>query len=156
MTQIAQQMREKKLPMVEDLRDESDHETPTRLVIVPRSNRVDREALLLHLFATTDLERSARVNLNVIDLDRRPKVMDLRSLLRTWLEFRKQTVTRRLNHRLEAVNKRLHLLDGLLIAHANLDEVIRIIRNEDQPKPCLLYTSPSPRDRTRSRMPSSA
>ena len=138
MTQIAQQMREKKLPMVEDLRDESDHETPTRLVIVPRSNRVDREALLLHLFATTDLERSARVNLNVIDLDRRPKVMDLRSLLRTWLEFRKQTVTRRLNHRLEAVNKRLHLLDGLLTAHANLDEVIRIIRNEDEPKPVLM------------------
>ena len=138
MTQIAQQMREKKLPMVEDLRDESDHETPTRLVIVPRSNRVDREALLLHLFATTDLERSARVNLNVIDLDRRPKVMDLRSLLRAWLEFRKQTVTRRLNHRLEAVNKRLHLLDGLLTAHANLDEVIRIIRNEDEPKPVLM------------------
>ncbi|MCY4611993.1 MAG: DNA topoisomerase IV subunit A [Gammaproteobacteria bacterium] len=138
MTQIAQQMREKKLPMVEDLRDESDHETPTRLVIVPRSNRVDREALLLHLFATTDLERSARVNLNIIDLDRRPKVMDLRSLLRAWLEFRKQTVTRRLNHRLEAVNKRLHLLEGLLTAHANLDEVIRIIRNEDEPKPVLM------------------
>ncbi len=138
MTQIAQQMREKKLPMVEDLRDESDHETPTRLVIVPRSNRVDREALLLHLFATTDLERSARVNLNIIDLNRRPKVMDLRSLLRTWLEFRKQTVTRRLNHRLDAVNKRLHLLEGLLTAHANLDEVIRIIRNEDKPKPVLM------------------
>ena len=138
MTQIAQQMREKKLPMVEDLRDESDHETPTRLVIVPRSKRVDREALLLHLFATTDLERSARVNLNVIDLKRRPKVMDLRSLLRGWLEFRKQTVTRRLNHRLEAVNKRLHLLEGLLTAHANLDEVIRIIRNEDEPKPVLM------------------
>ena len=138
MTQIAQQMRDKKLPMVEDLRDESDHETPTRLVIVPRSNRVDREALLLHLFATTDLERSARVNLNVIGLDRRPKVMDLRSLLRAWLEFRKQTVTRRLKHRLEAVNKRLHLLEGLLTAHANLDEVIRIIRNEDEPKPVLM------------------
>ena len=138
MAQIAQQMREKKLPMVEDLRDESDHETPTRLVIVPRSNRVDRGALLLHLFATTDLERSARVNLNVIDLDRRPKVMDLRSLLRAWLEFRKQTVTRRLNHRLEAVDKRLHLLDGLLTAHAHLDEVIRIIRNEDEPKPVLM------------------
>jgi len=138
MTQIAQQMREKKLPMVEDLRDESDHETPTRLVIVPRSKRVDREALLLHLFATTDLERSARVNLNVIDLDRRPRVMDLRSLLRAWLEFRKQTVTRRLNHRLDAVNKRLHLLEGLLTAHANLDEVIRIIRNEDEPKPVLM------------------
>ncbi len=138
MTQIAQQMREKKLPMVEDLRDESDHETPIRLVIVPRSKRVDREALLLHLFATTDLERSARVNLNVIDLDRRPRVMDLRSLLRAWLEFRKQTVTRRLNHRLDAVNKRLHLLEGLLTAHANLDEVIRIIRNEDEPKPVLM------------------
>ena len=138
MTQIAQQMREKKLPMVEDLRDESDHETPTRLVIVPRSKRVDREALLLHLFATTDLERSARVNLNVIDLDRRPRVMDLRSLLRAWLEFRKQTVTRRLNHRLDAVNKRLHLLEGLLTAHANLDEVIRIIRNEDEPKSVLM------------------
>ena len=138
MTQIAQQMRDKKLPMVEDLRDESDHETPTRLVIVPRSNRMDRQALLLHLFATTDLERSARVNLNVIDLDRRPKVMDLRALLRAWLEFRKQTVTRRLNHRLEAVDKRLHLLDGLLTAHANLDEVIQIIRNEDEPKPVLM------------------
>ena len=138
MTQIAQQMREKKLPMVEDLRDESDHETPTRLVIVPRSKRVDREALLLHLFATTDLERSARVNLNVIDLDRRPRVMDLRTLLRAWLEFRKQTVTRRLTHRLEAVDRRLHLLEGLLTAHANLDEVIRIIRNEDEPKPVLM------------------
>ena len=138
MTQIAQQMQDKKLPMVEDLRDESDHETPTRLVIVPRSARVDRNALLLHLFATTDLERAARVNLNVIDLDRRPKVMDLRSLLRAWLEFRKQTVTRRLNHRLEAVDRRLHLLEGLLTAHANLDEVIRIIRNEDEPKPVLM------------------
>ena len=140
MTQIAQQMRDKKLPMVEDLRDESDHETPTRLVIVPRSNRVDREALLLHLFATTDLERSARVNLNVIGPDRRPKVMDLRSLLRAWLEFRMETVKRRLNCRLEAINKRLHLLDGLLIAHANLDEVIRIIRNEDKPKQVLMKT----------------
>lgn len=138
MTQIAQQMRDKKLPMVEDLRDESDHETPTRLVIVPRSKRVDREALLLHLFATTDLERSARVNLNVIDLDRRPRVMNLRNLLRAWLEFRKQTVTRRLQYRLEVVNKRLHLLDGLLTAHANLDEVIKIIRNEDEPKPVLM------------------
>ena len=138
MAQIAQQMREKKLPMVEDLRDESDHETPIRLVIVPRSTRVDREALLLHLFATTDLERSARVNLNVIDLNRRPRVMNLRNLLRAWLEFRKQTVTRRLNHRLETINKRLHLLDGLLIAHANIDEVIRIIRNENEPKPVLV------------------
>ena len=140
MTQIAQQMRDKKLPMVEDLRDESDHETPTRLVIVPRSNRVDRKALLLHLFATTDLERSARVNLNVIGPDRRPKVMDLRSLLRAWLEFRMETVKRRLNCRLEAINKRLHLLDGLLIAHAHLDEVIRIIRNEDKPKQVLMKT----------------
>ncbi len=136
--QIAQQMRDKKLPMVEDLRDESDHETPTRLVIVPRSNRVDREALRLHLFATTDLERSARVNLNVIGPDQRPKVMDLRALLREWLEFRKRTVKRRLACRLEIVRKRLHILDGLLAAHANLDEVIRIIREEDRPKPVLM------------------
>ena len=140
MTQIAQQMRDKKLPMVEDLRDESDHETPIRLVIVPRSNRVDREALLLHLYATTDLERSARINLNVIGLDRRPRVMNLRDLLRAWLEFRMETVTRRLQHRLDYINQRLHLLDGLLIAHTNLDEVIRIIRNEDEPKPVLMKT----------------
>ena len=140
MTQIAQQMRDKKLPMVEDLRDESDHETPTRLAIVPRSNRVDRKALLLHLFATTDLERSARVNINVIDLDRRPKIMDLRTLLRTWLEFRKQTVTRRLRFRLETIEKRLHLLEGLLTAHAHLDEVIHIIRNEDEPRRILMET----------------
>ena len=138
--QIAQQMRDKKLPMVEDLRDESDHETPTRLVIVPRSRRVDRQALLLHLFATTDLERSARVNLNVIDLKRRPRVMDLKTLLREWLEFRQETVRRRLACRLEAVRKRLHILDGLLAAHANLDEVIRIIRQEDLPKPVLMKT----------------
>ena len=140
MTQIAQQMRDKKLPMVEDLRDESDHETPIRLVIVPRSNRVDRDALLLHLYATTDLERSARINLNVIGLDRRPRVMNLRDLLRAWLDFRRATVTRRLQHRLDVINRRLHLLDGLLIAHANLDEVIRIIRNEDEPKPVLMKT----------------
>ncbi len=138
--QIAQQMRDKKLPMVEDLRDESDHETPTRLVIVPRSNRVDRDALLMHLFATTDLERSARVNLNVIGLNRRPKVMDLKTLLREWLEFRKTAVRRRLTCRLEAIRKRLHVLDGLLIAHANLDEIIRIIRTEDQPKSVLMKT----------------
>ncbi len=138
MAQIAQQMREKKLPLIEDLRDESDHETPTRLVIVPRSNRVDRQALLSHLFATTDLESSLRVNLNVIDLNRRPKVMGLRNILEQWLSFRKDTVTRRLKCRLEVIDKRLHLLDGLLIAHANLDEVIKIIREKDKPKPVLM------------------
>ena len=134
--QIAQQMRDKKLPMVEDLRDESDHETPTRLVIVPRSNRVDRDALLMHLFATTDLERSARVNLNVIGLNRRPKVMDLKTLLREWLEFRKTAVRRRLTCRLEAIRKRLHVLDGLLIAHANLDESFASSAPKINPNPC--------------------
>ena len=138
MAQIAKQMQDKKLPMVEDLRDESDHESPTRLVILPRRARVDRDALLMHLFATTDLERSARINLNIIDLKRRPRVMNLRDLLVEWLEFRKQTVKRRLAWRLSAIEKRLHLLIGLLIAHANLDKVIRIIRNEDKPKPVLM------------------
>ena len=136
--QIAQQVRDKKLPMVEDIRDESDHENPVRIVIVPRSNRVDREQLMTHLFATTDLERSYRVNLNVIDLDGRPKVMGLKALLSRWLEFRIGTVKRRLTHRLEKVNRRLHLLEGLLIVFLNLDEVIRIIRREDEPKPKLM------------------
>lgn len=136
--QIAQQMQAKKLPLVEDLRDESDHENPVRLVIVPRSNRVDVAALMSHLFATTDLERSYRVNLNVIGLDGRPQVKDLRSLLAEWLSFRRQTVTRRLQWRLDKVEQRLHLLDGLLIAFLNLDEVIRIIRSEDEPKPVLM------------------
>jgi topoisomerase-4 subunit A len=136
--QIAAQMQNKKLPMVEDLRDESDHENPTRLVIVPRSNRIDVEALMLHLFATTDLERSYRINLNIIGLDGRPQVKDLRTLLKEWLEFRTQTVTRRLEYRLGKVVDRLHLLEGLLIAFLNLDEVIRIIRAEDEPKPVLM------------------
>ena len=138
--QIAGQMRAKKLPMVEDLRDESDHENPIRLVIVPRSNRVDCDALMAHLFATTDLERTVRVNMNVIGLDGRPRVMDLRGLLAEWLEYRLQTVTRRLAFRLEKVEARLHVLDGLLIAYLNIDEVIRIIRSEDEPKPVLMQT----------------
>src|ERR1700692_690016 len=136
--QIAAQMQQKKLPMVEDLRDESDHENPARLVIVPKSNRVDTTALMAHLFATTDLERNYRVNLNIIALDGRPRVMSLKEVLGEWLEFRTKTVTRRLQHRLEKVTRRLHILDGLLIAFLNLDEVIRIIRREEEPKPVLM------------------
>ncbi len=136
--QIAAQMQAKKLPMVEDLRDESDHENPTRLVIVPRSNRVDLEQLMAHLFATTDLEKSYRVNMNVIGLDGRPQVKNLKQMLQEWLQFRQQTVRRRLEHRLEKVDRRLHLLDGLLIAFLNLDEVIKIIRTEDEPKKVLM------------------
>ena len=136
--QIAEQMRAKKLPMVDDLRDESDHENPTRLVIVPRSNRVDLTEVMNHLFATTDLERNYRVNLNIIALDGRPRVMSLREILGEWLEFRTTTVTRRLQHRLEKVTKRLHILDGLMVVYLNLDEVIRIIRREDEPKPVLI------------------
>lgn len=136
--QIAVQMRAKKLPMIEDLRDESDHEYPTRLVITPRSNRVDVEQLMAHLFATTDLERTYRVNLNVIGRDGRPRVMGLKPLLEEWLTFRVDTVIRRLNHRLDKVKARLHILDGLLIAFLNLDEVIRIVRTEDEPKPVLM------------------
>jgi topoisomerase-4 subunit A len=138
MEQIADQMRQKKLPMVEDLRDESDHENPTRLVIEPRSNRVDAVQLMAHLFATTDLERTYRVNLNVIAIDGRPRVMGLKGLLSEWLEFRQKTVRRRLQHRLDKVTRRLHILDGLLIAYLNLDEVIRIIRREEEPKPVLM------------------
>ena len=136
--QIAAQMMARKLPMVEDLRDESDHENPTRLVIVPRSNRVDVEALMSHLFSSTGLERTARINLNMIGLDGRPRTWNLLDILKEWLEFRKATVTRRLEYRLDKVNRRLHLLDGLLIAFLNLDEVIRIIRTEDKPKPVLM------------------
>ena len=136
--QIAQQMNAKKLPMVEDLRDESDHENPVRLVVVPRSNRVDVEALMLHLFATTDLEKTYRVNLNVIGIDGRPQVKDLRSLLKEWLSFRASTVTRRLQWRLDRVNERLHILQGLLIAYLNIDEIIAIIRAQDEPKPVLM------------------
>jgi topoisomerase IV subunit A len=136
--QIAEQMRAKKLPMVEDVRDESDHENATRLVIVPRSNRVDLVELMNHLFATTDLERGYRVNLNIIGLDGRPRVMGLKAILTDWLDFRITTVTRRLQHRLDKVLKRLHILEGLMIAYLNLDEVIRIIRREDEPKPVLM------------------
>ncbi|WP_102797710.1 DNA topoisomerase IV subunit A [Bowmanella denitrificans] len=136
--QIAAQMQAKKLPMVSDLRDESDHENPTRLVITPRSNRVDMDQLMQHLFATTDLEKSYRVNLNMIGLDNRPKVKDLSSILSEWLEFRRDTVTRRLQYRLEKVLARLHILEGLLIAFLNIDEVIHIIRTEDEPKPVLM------------------
>jgi topoisomerase-4 subunit A len=136
--QIAAQMRSKKLPMVEDLRDESDHESPTRLVITPRSNRVDVEMLMDHLFATTDLEKSYRINLNIIGIDGKPTVMNLRQILKEWLRFRIDVTRRRLDHRLEKVNKRLHLLDGLLIAFLNIDEVINIIRTEDEPKPALI------------------
>lgn len=138
MEQVAAQMQAKKLPMIEDLRDESDHECPTRLVIVPRSNRVDVERLMSHLFATTDLERSYRVNMNMIALDGRPRVMHLREILTEWLAFRTQTVRRRLQYRLDKVLERLHLLEGLLIAFLNIDEVIRIVRGEDEPKPVLM------------------
>ena len=136
--QIAQQMQARKLPMVADLRDESDHENPTRLVIVPRSNRVDLESLMSHLFATTDLERSYRVNLNMIGIDGRPGVKGLDGILGEWLKFRTETVRRRLAHRLERVEKRLHVLHGYLIAYLNIDEVIHIIRTEDKPKPALM------------------
>ncbi|MCU7842800.1 MAG: DNA topoisomerase IV subunit A [Candidatus Thiodiazotropha sp. (ex Monitilora ramsayi)] len=136
--QIAAQMQAKKLPMVEDLRDESDHENPTRLVIVPRSNRVDVERLMSHLFASTDLERTYRVNLNLIGTDGRPAVKDLRTLLKEWLQFRTETVRRRLQYRLDQVNERLHILEGLMIAYLNIDEVIAIIRYEDDPKSELM------------------
>jgi len=136
--QIAAQMNAKKLPMIEDLRDESDHETPVRLVLAPRSNRVDADAVMAHLFATTDLERSYRVNINVIGLDGRPHVKDLKTLLTEWLAFRTATVRRRLQHRLNQVNERLHILEGLLIAYLNVDEVIAIIRNEESPRPVLM------------------
>ena len=136
--QIAAQMQAKKLPMVDDLRDESDHENPTRLVITPRSNRVDVDELMKHLFATTDLERSYRINLNLIGLNGRPQVKNLKDLLGEWLQFRKSTVKKRLQWRLDKVDARLHILEGLLVAYLNIDEVIRIIRTEDKPKPVLM------------------
>jgi len=136
--QIASQMRSKKLPQVEDLRDESDHEDPTRLVISPRSNRVDKEELMSHLFSTTSLERTCRVNMNIIGLDGRPRAFDLVGLLAEWVKFRKETVKRRLSHRLQIVTDRLHILDGLLVAYLNIDEVIKIIRTKDKPKPVLM------------------
>ena len=136
--QIALQMQQKKLPMVEDLRDESDHEHPTRLVIIPRSNRVDVEGLMSHLFATTDLERSYRVNFNMIGLDGKPRVKNLLVILQEWLVFRLSTVKRRLQFRLDKVLDRLHVLEGLLIAYLNLDEVIAIIREAENPKQALM------------------
>ncbi len=136
--QIAAQMQAKKLPMVSDLRDESDHENPTRLVITPRSNRVDVQQLMQHLFATTDLEKNYRVNLNMIGLDGRPQVKDLKTILSEWLVYRKDTVVRRLQYRLDKVLARLHILEGLLIAFLNIDEVIEIIRTYDKPKPELM------------------
>ncbi|WP_196156879.1 DNA topoisomerase IV subunit A [Reinekea sp. G2M2-21] len=136
--QIAAQMQAKKLPMVADLRDESDHENPTRLVIEPRSNRIDVDALMNHLFATTDLEKTVRVNLNMIGIDGRPQVKALNRILSEWLEFRTETVRRRLQYRLDKVLARLHILDGLLIAYLNIDEVIEIIRTEDKPKQVMM------------------
>ncbi len=136
--QIAEQMQNKKLPFVSDLRDESDHENPTRLVIIPRSNRVDIEMLMAHLFATTDLERSYRINLNMIGLNGRPEVKNLLVILKEWLEYRLATVKRRLQFRLDQVTHRLHILAGLLIAYLNLDEIIEIIRKEDEPKAKLI------------------
>jgi len=137
--QIATQMRAKKLPWLEDLRDESDHENPTRLVLVPRSNRVDVNRMMSHLFATTDLERSYRANWNMIGLDGRPQVKNLRVMLKEWLEYRFQTVKKRLQYRLGKVLDRLHLLDGLLIAFLNIDEVIHIVRTEEHPKAELMH-----------------
>ena len=136
--QIAEQMRAKKLPMIEDLRDESDHENAVRLVLIPRSNRIDLDEMMQHLFATTDLEKSYRVNLNMIGLDGKPQVKDLKKILGEWLIFRERTVTRRLQYRLDKVERRLHLLEGLRIAFLNLDEVIRIVRTEEEPKPKLI------------------
>ncbi|ALZ77361.1 DNA topoisomerase IV subunit A [Rheinheimera sp. F8] len=136
--QIAAQMNAKKLPMVSDLRDESDHESPTRIVVVPRSNRIDVEQLMQHLFATTDLEKSYRVNLNILGLDQRPRVKNLLEILSEWLVFRRDTVRRRLQYRLDKVLDRLHVLEALLIAFLNIDEVIRIIRENDEPKPVLI------------------
>ena len=136
--QIAGQMQAKKLPMLEDLRDESDHESPVRLVLVPRSNRVNLDDLMSHLFATTDLERSYRVNLNMIGTNGRPQVKDLRTLLEEWLQFRMETIKRRLQHRMEKVEAQIHILDGLMLAYLNIDEVIAIIRKEEEPKPVLM------------------
>lgn len=136
--QIAAQMQAKKLPMIEDLRDESDHENPTRLLIEPRSAKIDKEALMSHLFATTDLERTYRVNMNVIGLNNRPQVKTLIELLSEWIIFRTETVRKRLQFALEKVSSRLHILDGLLIAFLNIDEVIAIIRHEDNPKAVLM------------------
>ena len=136
--QIASQMQSKKLPMIDDLRDESDHENPTRLVLVPRSNRVDLEELMLHLFATTDLERSYRINLNIIGLDGRPQVKDLKVILKEWIQYRTETVRKRLQFRLDNVTSSIHILAGLMIAYLNIDKIIKIIRKEEKPKDILM------------------
>ncbi|MFK5985372.1 MAG: DNA topoisomerase IV subunit A, partial [Pseudomonadota bacterium] len=136
--QIAAQMQAKKLPMISDLRDESDHENPVRLVIIPRSNRVDTQVLLDHLFVTTDLEKNFRVNMNIIGLNGKPQVLGLKPILQQWLEYRFEVVRRRLQYRLDKIIHRLHILEGLLIAFLNIDEVIHIIRTEDKPKPVLM------------------
>jgi len=136
--QIAMQMRNKKLPLVEDLRDESDHEEPIRLVITPKSSKVDVDELMSHLFSTTSLERTCRVNMNIVALDGRPKNFSLVALLSEWIKFRKDTVKRRLRHRLQIVTDRLHILDGLLIAYLDIDKIIAIIRTQDKPKPALM------------------
>ena len=136
--QIAVQMQKKKLPMIIDLRDESDHENPTRIVIVPRSNRVDQDALMAHLFATTDLEKNYRVNCNMIGINKRPQVKNIVMLLKEWLQFRTASVKRRLQFRLSKILDRLHILDGLLVAYLNIEEVIKVIRKEDKPKPSLI------------------
>jgi topoisomerase IV subunit A len=136
--QVAQQMQQKKLPMIEDVRDESDHEHPTRIVLIPRSNRVDIEGVMLHLFATTDLERNYRVNFNMIGLDGKPRVKNLHEILNEWLVYRLSTVKKRLQFRLDKVLDRLHVLEGLLIAYLNIDEVIQIIRDSDEPKQALI------------------
>jgi topoisomerase-4 subunit A len=136
--QVAAQMHKKKLPMVVDLRDESDHENPTRIVIVPKSNRVDIDAVMSHLYSTTDLEKNYRVNFNMIGIDKRPQVKDIASLLKEWLQFRTETVRRRLQFRLDKILDRMHILEGLLVAFLNIDEVIKIVRTEDKPKPALI------------------
>ena len=135
--QIATQIEAKKLPMIVDLRDESDEKNPTRLILVPKSNRVDKEAVMNHLFATTDLQKNFRVNMNMIGLDGKPQVMDIKSILKEWLKFRTRTVTRRLQHRLDWVMDRLHILEGLMVVYLNIEEVIKIIRTEDDPKKVL-------------------
>ena len=136
--QIASQMKDKKLPLLTDINDESDHETPIRIVLTPKSSRVNTDELMSHLFATTDLEKNIRVNMNVIDLDGKPKICDLKQLLSEWIEFRRQTIIKRLEFRLNEVQSRLHILEGLMIIYLNIDEVIRIIREEDKPKETLI------------------
>ncbi|HHQ69729.1 MAG TPA: DNA topoisomerase IV subunit A [Halothiobacillaceae bacterium] len=136
--QIAAQMQAKKLPLLSDLRDESDHEHPIRLVLVPRSRQVDTDALMAHLFATTDLEKSYRVHMNVINLDGRPEVQNLKRMLQQWLDYRRETITRRLRWRLDKIERRLEVLAGFLLAFLNIDEVIAIIRDADDPKADLI------------------